>query len=119
MEIIAGYQEPDEAEVDVASREAEEEAGCKITDLQTICRYYSSPGSSNEQIHLYLARVNVDGVAGVHGLEDEGEDIRVHVLPFEQAMAMIGSGHIDSAMPIIALQWLALNRDGIRAKWGY
>jgi ADP-ribose pyrophosphatase len=117
MEIIAGYQEPGEAEVDVAKREAEEEAGCEITEMQTICRYYSSPGSSSEQIHLFLGHVNVDGVAGVHGLEHEGEDILVHVLPFETAMAMIESGHIDSAMPIIALQWLALNRRSIRAQW--
>jgi ADP-ribose pyrophosphatase len=119
MEIIAGYQEPGEAEADVASREAEEEADCRISDLQTICRYYSSPGSSNEQIHLFLARIDSDGIAGIHGLEHEGEDIRVHVLPFEQAMEMMESGHIDSAMPIIALQWLALNRQGIRAGWGY
>jgi ADP-ribose pyrophosphatase len=53
----------------------------------------------------------------VHGLEEEGEDILVSVVDFGQAMEKIASGEIDSAPPIISLQWLALNRNRLRREW--
>ena len=59
--------------------------------------------------------VQLTHAGGIHGLVDEGEDIRVHVVPFDQALAGIASGTIDSATAIIALQWLALNRARLRA----
>jgi len=117
MEIIAGYQEEGEDEEDVAIREAREEAGCEIRQLIPMHRYYSTPGSSNEQIHLYLALVDATNVSGIHGLEAEGEDIRAHVVDLEKALEMLDRGEIDSAMPIIALQWLALHKEKIHHHW--
>ena len=105
MEVIAGYREPGEAPEAVVVREAVEEADCVVTDIVPMCRYYSSPGSSNEQIHLYLGRTDVTGVGGVHGLAHEGEDIRVHVASAQTAFEWLDSGRIDNAMAIIALQW--------------
>jgi ADP-ribose pyrophosphatase len=117
IEIIAGYQEPHEAPESVAAREAFEEAGCVVTDLQFINRYYSTPGGSSEQIHLYFGLTNSSGLGGVHGLEDEGEDIRVRVVSSKEAFEWLDEGRIDSAMPTIALQWFRLNRDAIRERW--
>jgi ADP-ribose pyrophosphatase len=117
IEIIAGLQEPDESAEEVIHREADEEAGCAIADLVPIHRYYSSPGSSNEQIHIYFARTDTAGLGGIHGVDDEGEDIRVHVVSSETAFEWLDQGRIDSALPIIALQWFRLNRDNIRKQW--
>jgi ADP-ribose pyrophosphatase len=117
MEVIAGYQEPDESAEAVARREALEEAGCTITQLIPIHRYYSSPGSSTEQIHLYLGRADTQGLGGIHGLDHEGEDIRVHVLPAEIAFEWLEQGRVDSAMPIIALQWFQCHHEGLRKRW--
>ena len=117
IEIIAGLHEPDETAEDVINREAMEEAGCTLTDLIPVHRYYSSPGSSNEQIQIYFARTDTNGLGGIHGIDEEGEDIRVHVVSSNTAFAWLDQGCIDSALPIIALQWFRLNRDRIRQQW--
>ena len=117
MEIIAGYQEPGESAEEVAFREAFEEAGCKVTELLSMYKYYSSPGGSNEQIQTFLGRTESSGINGIHGLDEEGEDIKVHVISSQQAFDWLDSGKIDSAAPIIALLWFRLNRDRIREMW--
>lgn len=117
IEIIAGLQEPGESIEALVHREAEEEAGCTLSELIPIHRYYSSPGSSNEQIQTYFARTETAGLGGIHGVDDEVEDIRVHVVSSDTAFAWLDQGRIDSALPIIALQWFRLNRDRIRQQW--
>ena len=117
IEIIAGLHEPDESAEDVIIREAVEEAGCTVTDLVPIHRYYSTPGSSNEQIEIFFARTDSSGLGGVHGIDEEGEDIRVHVVSSDTAFEWLDQGRIDSALPIIALQWFRLNRERIRKQW--
>jgi len=117
IEIIAGLLEPDESPEALVHREAEEEAGCKVTDLIHVHRYYSSPGSSNELIDTYFARTDSSAVGGIHGVDEEGEDIRVHVISSDTAFDWLDQGRIDSALPIIALQWFRLNRERIRALW--
>lgn len=117
IEIIAGLLEPGESAEALVHREAEEEAGCKISDLVHVHRYYSSPGSSNELIDIYFARTESSDVGGIHGIDDEGEDIRVHVISSDTAFEWLDTGRIDSALPIIALQWFRLNRDKIRQSW--
>lgn len=117
MEIIAGYKEPNETAEDVAIREAQEEADCQLDKLQLIHRYYSSAGGCDEQIHVYFALTNTEGIGGIHGLEEESEDIKVHVVSADQAMAWLDQGKIDSAMPIIALQWFRRERQRIRQEY--
>jgi ADP-ribose pyrophosphatase len=117
IEVIAGLQEPDETAEEVIHREALEEAGCEISQLIPIHQYYSSPGSSNEQIRIFFARTETEGVGGIHGIDEEGEDIRVHVISSDKAFEWLDRGRIDSALPIIALQWFRLNRDKIRKQW--
>lgn len=117
IEIIAGLQESGESAEQVIQREAIEEAGCEVTDLISIHRYYSSPGSSDEQIHIYFARTDTADLGGTHGVDEEGEDIRVHVVSSDTAFEWLDSGRIDSALPIIALQWFRLNRENIRTQW--
>lgn len=117
IEIIAGLQEPNETPEELIFREAHEEAGCNLSDPILVHRYYSSPGSSNEQIQLYLARTDTADVGGIYGIDEEGEDIRVHVVSSNVAFEWLDNGRIDSALPIIALQWFRLNRDAIRRDW--
>lgn len=117
IEIIAGLQEPGESAEALIHREAKEEAGCKISHLIPLHRYYSSPGSSNELIQIYFARTESTGLGGIHGVDEEGEDIRVHVISSDTAFDWLDQGRIDSALPIIALQWFRLNRDNIRRQW--
>lgn len=117
VEIVAGVIDGDEAPEAVARREAVEEAGLQLGRLEEICRFYVSPGGTSESIHLYCGEVDVSGAGGVHGLAEEGEDIRVFSESADAALARVAGGGIDSASPLIALQWLALNRARLRRDW--
>jgi ADP-ribose pyrophosphatase len=117
IELVAGMNEVHENPVDVAHREAEEEAGLTLLDLEPILDYWVSPGGSTEKVYLFCARVDSRGVGGIHGLAEEHEDIRVHVLPFERAVDMMRCGRINNAAAIISLQWLQLNRSRLDQLW--
>lgn len=117
LEIVAGLVEPGETAEEVACRESIEEAGAEILQLEHISRFTPSPGGAREYIDLYCGCVHSDGLSGIHGLEGEGEDIKVHLFTADIAIAMIKTGDIDNAAAIIALQWLQCNRSEIRDKW--
>jgi ADP-ribose pyrophosphatase len=117
IEVIAGYQEPGESAEEVVHREALEEAGCLLSDVELMYSCYSSPGGSNERVSLFFARTDSSNIGGIHGLDEEGEDIRVHVLSSQQAFDWLDNGRIDSAMPIISMQWFRINRERIRQRW--
>ncbi|MDY7220353.1 NUDIX domain-containing protein [Denitrificimonas sp. JX-1] len=117
LEIVAGLIDTDEMLEDVARREAIEEANLELHELIPVTSYYPSPGGSDERVYLYVGRCSTEGVGGVFGVPEEGEDIRVHVWPLEDALAAVQNGRIDNAASIIALQWLALNKQQIRADW--
>jgi ADP-ribose pyrophosphatase len=118
LELVAGIVEPGETPEDVALREAVEEAGAHIYDIVPITRYLPSAGGSDEYIELLCARVDSDGVGGVHGLAHEGEDILVHVLPFAEVCELVANTTIDNAATIIAVQWLQLNKQKLLQRWG-
>lgn len=117
IEIVAGSIEPGEAAEQVAKRESLEEAGCEIQQLMLINEFYTTPGGSSERISLFCGKVDSSNVGGVHGLDDENEDILVSVVEFDTAYRMVKSGEIESAIAIIAIQWLYINRDKIKQKW--
>ncbi len=120
LEIVAGIMDdPDETTEEVARRETVEEAGCEILDLIPICHYLVSPGGTSETITLFCGRVDAATVAGgVRGVAAEHEDIRVSVVSRAEALDLLHAGRINSAAPIIALQWLELNWPKLLARWG-
>lgn len=117
IEVVAGIIDKDETPEQVAIREASEEAGVDVSQLEPVCRYLVSPGGTTESMEIFCARVDSSKLSGVHGLAHEGEDIRVFAVPADEAIGWIASGKVANSMTIIALQWLALNRAALREKW--
>ena len=117
IEVVAGIAEEGEAPEEVARRETQEEAGLEIQALMPMCRYLVSPGGSSESVRLYCGRVDSRGAGGIHGLAEEHEDIRVDRLPYGDAMRLLEEGRVTNSVSLIALQWLALHRDRVRAAW--
>ncbi len=117
LEGVAGIIEDGESAEEVALREAKEEAGCEITDLVPIMRYLSSPGACTETVALFCGRVDSSRADGVHGLDEEHEDIKVVVCSVDKAIELLRSGRIVNAKTIIALQWLALNYADLKRRW--
>lgn len=118
LELVAGMVEEGEQPIDVARREALEESGAELGEIEKICRYMSSPGGSREYIDLFCASVDSRQLGGIYGVDGEGEDIKVHLVTREAALAMVEDGSIDNAATIIALQWLALHHQRIKQCWG-
>ena len=116
-EIVAGIIEHAESPEVVIRREAVEEAGLEIRDLIPMHNMVVSPGACSETCATFLGHVDTTKAGGVHGLESEGENILVKVVPFAEVRAMLDRDEIANAIAVIALQWLALHRDEVRARW--
>lgn len=117
IEIVAGIIDEGETPEDVARREALEEAGCVITDLVHAHTYLVSPGGASESVSIYCGRVDSGSAGGIHGLIEEGEDIRVVLVPAALALAMLDRGEFGNGAILIAIQWFALNHAKLRARW--
>jgi ADP-ribose pyrophosphatase len=117
VEIVAGAIEEGETAVEVAYRESIEEAGCEIQELMVINEFYTTPGGASERITLFCGKIDSTQVGGIHGLDHEDEDILVRAVDFKDAYVMLENNEIESAIPIIALQWLALNKDKLQKQW--
>ncbi len=117
LELVAGMFDKEQTPEQTARREAHEEAGCELTDLFPVHRYLVSPGGTTEATTLFVGRTNTAGLGGVHGLDEEHEDIKVHVLTAGRALELLRSGKIENASTLIGLQWFALNRDMLRERW--
>lgn len=117
LEIVAGAIEEGETAEQVAYRESLEETGCQIQALMKINEFYTTPGGVGERITLFCGKVDTSKAAGIHGEKDEGEDILVSTVSVDEAYTMVEQGKIDSAIPILAIQWLALNRQRVQQQW--
>lgn len=117
LEMVAGMIETGESVEDVCRREAQEEAGVVVGRCKRMLSYLASPGGTSERLSIMVGEVDATTAEGIHGLEEENEDIRVHVVSREQAYRWVEKGAIDNAATVIALQWLALHHESLRKEW--
>jgi len=117
LEPVGGILKAGEDAGEVVRREAMEEAGCKVLDLEPIGAYHVSPGTSADRIRLFCGRVDAALAGGIHGLRAEDEDTQVIVIDTEQAIRELYAGRIDTSVAIISIQWLAMNRSRLQVKW--
>ncbi|WP_276852328.1 ADP-ribose diphosphatase [Enterobacter oligotrophicus] len=117
LEMVAGMIEEGESVEDVARREALEEAGLVVGRTKPVLSYLASPGGTSERLSIMVGEVDATTAEGIHGLVDENEDIRVHVVSREQAYQWVEEGTIDNAASVIALQLLQLHHHTIRHEW--
>lgn len=117
LEMVAGMIEEGESVEDVARREALEEAGLVVGRTKPVLSYLASPGGTSERLSIMVGEVDATTAEGSHGLADENEDIRVHVVSREQAYQWVEEGKIDNAASVIALQWLQLHYQTLRNEW--
>lgn len=110
IEIPAGVIEYNEKPADVAIREAKEETGCDVQRLELVQDYFVSPGGASEYIYVYIGIIDAKDVNGIHGLENEHEDIRVLNISMEEACEKMRKHEIKHSPAIITLQWIMLNQ---------
>jgi ADP-ribose pyrophosphatase len=118
MEVVAGLVGADESAPQVAIREISEETGLVTAGaLIPIQRYLPSPGDSDQSVLLFCARVDSSTAAGLHGLPEEGEDIRVVVKSLAEIEALLDGGMIENGHSLVALYWLLRHRERLRRLW--
>ncbi|MFK7835844.1 MAG: NUDIX domain-containing protein [Sulfitobacter sp.] len=116
-EPIAGRVDPGEDPKDTARREAVEEAGLTLLGMETISESYPSPGTSSEFYYLYLGIADLpDGITGTGGLASEGENIRSHVVSFDDLMARVGRFDVANGPLALAAYYLSHHRDRLRSE---
>lgn len=116
-EVVAGMLEAGETPEEVARRELIEEANVSPYAMEYICNYLSSPGGSDEKLHLYCGLCDLSQAGGIFGLPEEGEDIKMHVLAAEDVFAELLEGAFNNAAALICLQWLQINRPRLQAQY--
>jgi nudix-type nucleoside diphosphatase (YffH/AdpP family) len=108
IEACAGLLDNDNPE-DCIKRETEEETGYKISRVEKIFEAYMSPGSVTEILYFFIAEYsNEMKITDGGGLEEEGENIEVLELSFEETLKMIDRGEIKDAKTIMLLQHLRI-----------
>ncbi|MBT2533858.1 NUDIX domain-containing protein [Arthrobacter sp. ISL-48] len=107
IETAAGLLDDDAPDVAIR-REASEELGVTVGELQHVFDLYMSPGSVTERLHFYAAPYGPnDRTTSGGGVQEEGEDIEVLEIPFDEALAMTSDGRIVDGKTVILLQWAA------------
>ena len=105
-EIPAGKLHPGEDPRECAVREIEEETGYKVGRLEPLLSFLTTPGFTNEIIHIFV------GTELSPGRQNLGADevLEIIEMPLDQAIARINDGVIQDAKTIIGLQavWLRL-----------
>ena len=102
-EVPAGIIEPGESWEECARRELEEEAGVRAGRLVRLTTIHTTPGFTNEEIHLYAAFDLVPGVTGT----DSDEFLEVIRMPLSEALGLARRGGISDAKSLVALLYAA------------
>ena len=90
-EIPAGRLEPGEAPASCAARELREETGCTASSIEHLYTMYTTPGFTDERIHIFLATGLTRGPAAL----ESDEFLSVEPVPLRRALEMIKSGEIN------------------------
>lgn len=110
VEIVAGRVEPNEDLIETARRECMEEIGLEPSVLKELITYLPTPGVTDEAITIFLGIVDAENLPERAGAADEQEETRPVRASIDAALAALAAGRVHNGNLVIALQWLALNR---------
>ena len=111
LEAPAGLIDHGEDEATCARREAREETGVELHDLERIAQVWTSPGVSTERMTLFLARyAAADRTGAGGGLADENENITVVEQPLRDLAERADAGALADLKTLLLVQTLRMRR---------
>jgi ADP-ribose pyrophosphatase len=99
FEIPAGRLDPAELPEQCALRELKEETGYSATHLSHMTTFWTTPGFTDERIHIYVASGLEEGDSAV----EADEILDLHPTPMSRAVEMINSGEITDGKSMIGI----------------
>lgn len=109
IECCAGMMDEGETAEVCIRREAWEETGYKLQEVQKIYEAYLSPASVTEYTTFFIAPYTpAMKVSEGGGLKDENEKIEVLEMPFDKAFEMVANGSVRDAKTILLLQYMRM-----------
>jgi ADP-ribose pyrophosphatase len=103
LEVPAGRLSPGESPAMCARRELAEETGCTAATLQHLTTILTTPGFTDERIHLFAAW----GLTRGSTAHEADEFIEVVTLPFSAVLDLARSGKIVDAKTLSAILYAA------------
>ena len=107
-EIPAGRLDKGESPRDCAARELKEETGCTAEHFDHLLTIYTTPGFTDEKIHLFMAT----GLVAGETKHEVDEFLDLHPMRLSRALEMVEAGEIQDAKTVIGLLFAAGFRSG-------
>lgn len=111
VEFVAGRVEPNETLVDAARRECREEIGVAPEKTVQLLRYLTTPGSSDEEVTIFLCAIDSSTIRDGSRTTADGEHLQIMRTSIEDAIRALNRCSMRGSPIVIGLQWLALNRE--------
>ena len=102
-EIPAGRLDPGESPLDCAARELKEETGCTAEQFDHLLTMYTTPGFTDEKIHLFMAT----GLVAGETKHEADEFLDLHPMRLSRALEMVEAGGIQDAKTALGLLFAA------------
>jgi len=102
-EIPAGRLDPNEPPDVCARRELREETGCEASRVEHLFTMYTTPGFTDERIHLFMAT----GLTRGENAREADEFIEVETMPLSRALSLIQQGEIQDAKTALGIMYAA------------
>ena len=110
LEVAAGLIDEGETAEQAALREAEEELGYRVRDIQPVTVYYPSPGIVAETISCFFASYSLeDKIGDGGGLDHEDEDIIIEEIALDELGEAVLRGNLRDGKTIMLIQQLMLS----------
>lgn len=111
VEFVAGMIDDNEEPAETAKREMFEETGLTAANVKPLCQFLTTPGLTDEVLHLFYAETDSSNLIAEAGLENESEQTFPFLLTLDEALAAVDKNAIFNGIVMIGLMWFSRHKE--------